>query len=98
MEVTKEGPWSNPLPFTGDIKIRELERAHPHEEGGKGQKWAREASTLSKFQAWGRGGVRKEANSGDIVHISEQTKTKVHLQPNTLLRPGRGEREMTRSP
>lgn len=97
MEVTKEEPWSNPLPFTEGIKIRELERAHPHEEGGKGQTWAREASTLSKFQAWG-GALRKEANSGDIVRISEQRKTKVRLQPNTLLRPGRGEREMTRSP
>lgn len=71
MEVTKEGPWSHPLSFTGDIKIRELERAHPHEEGGKGQKQAREASALSKFQALGES--EKKLTLGPLsTHQSKQ--------------------------
>lgn len=73
MEVTKERHWSNPLPFTGDIKIRELERAHPHEEGGKGQKQAKEASTLSKSQAWGGWGSEKRLSLGTLsAHQSKR--------------------------
>lgn len=75
MEVTKEEPWSNPLPFTGDIKIRELERAHPHEEGGKGQTWASEASTLSKFQAWG-GSSEKRLTLGTLSAYQSKRKLK----------------------